>query len=115
MKPIRFEGKDAFNRTSMESKLRHYVCKCPCRLLIEPVWNRNSRHDYIVTLAYLATFNRTSMESKPEQARRDAMEDMDAFNRTSMESKLEKTMTARNWKLKPFNRTSMESKLHYER
>ena len=77
----------AFNRTSMESKrleLARNEVK-PTKLLIEPVWNRNtdckrfsySRQSLLIepvwnrnthlpvdTIRQIAAFNRTSMESK---------------------------------------------------
>ena len=56
---------NSFNRTSMESKR---VCSIgddgvKMRLLIEPVWNRNTVKSFFGSVSYWA-FNRTSMESK---------------------------------------------------
>ena len=58
----------AFNRTSMESKLEAsltHILDLVRTLLIEPVWNRNTYLTYKRnTCVAVATFNRTSMESK---------------------------------------------------
>ena len=98
-------------------------------LLIEPVWNRNlskiSKNNLVTR-----SFNRTSMESKPETPLNFAVS-ASPFNRTSMESKhlreesqftaiillIEPVWNRNNTKpkidkriVKAFNRTSMESK-----
>ena len=55
-------------------------------LLIEPVWNRNMLKAFYSRFEF-GTFNRTSMESKP--GRLSTMgKSRASFNRTSMESKL---------------------------
>ena len=62
MKPI-----DTFNRTSLESKhLRNSnLTDAILNLLIEPVWNRNILHPKLLVVLG-SSFNRTSLESKPE-------------------------------------------------
>ena len=102
----------AFNRTSMESKQtkgshKEYWCK----LLIEPVWNRNRCS--LDEIASGLAFNRTSMESKHSLYHNPkTLNYWRAFNRTSMESKLGIDQTGKCQNRYPFNRTSMESKLH---
>ena len=78
------------------------------KLLIEPVWNRNSqlyRADGFCTF----TFNRTSMESKLF-TKKQASKQITSFNRTSMESKQFNKTSKFRYLGYPFNRTSMESK-----
>ena len=122
---------NTFNRTSMESKLRCSVRFTGCRLLIEPVWNRNLIRKHLRDNLN-ASFNRTSMESKPRIADsvssvltlliepvwnrnliiHHSMAGILTFNRTSMESKLVFTRVWRFSEVRSaFNRTSMESKL----
>ena len=77
------------------------------KLLIEPVWNRNTdfllnRHDSEFA------FNRTSMESK-QILRHPHPVMLFAFNRTSMESK-QLSISDFEPMIISFNRTSMESK-----
>ena len=75
-----------FNRTSMESKpAQSNAARIGSPLLIEPVWNRNSRRETFYP-GTSDTFNRTSMESKLFIGYRKIVFGM-AFNRTSMESK----------------------------
>ena len=77
------------------------------RLLIEPVWNRNTF--FIVHgRDRPQSFNRTSMESKRFLLMPSFLS-ASPFNRTSMESK-HKTIELNTYPNLTFNRTSMESK-----
>ena len=97
-----------FNRTSLESKLGTTTQHgCQVRLLIEPVWNRNTSFPSR-SWCYGVTFNRTSLESKPILSSVHWVS-AQSFNRTSLESKLFARFTVDG--LTPsFNRTSLESK-----
>ena len=80
------------------------------RLLIEPVWNRNTQNgcdepSHILYLLIEPVWNRNRAPCLPKT------QVQTSFNRTSMESKLE-SLRSCCWNLTTsFNRTSMESKL----
>ncbi len=83
------------------------------RLLIEPVWNRNTQR-LTAKGEREEPFNRTSMESKRGIILANHELEQATFNRTSMESKLRAFPTSGS-RVTAFNRTSMESKLRIER
>ena len=76
----------------MESKLSSafFALNSDTSLLIEPVWNRNVTIGETLAGAR-ATFNRTSMELKPNQVSEIKALAKYAFNRTSMELKPDRT------------------------
>ena len=99
-----------FNRTSMESKLLSLTQSqaSVSRLLIEPVWNRNSDTGTSLPSAHILLIEPVWNRNRAILIQTDT--GVGTFNRTSMESKLKFPIVAFIC-ADTFNRTSMESKL----
>ena len=98
-----------FNRTTMELKpMTTTTNNRATELLIEPLWNWNSRH-VLPSWNWSNPFNRTTMELKQICALRYPFAHK-TFNRTTMELKLWTMLTRARSSRVTFNRTTMELK-----